>query len=222
MFRHWTRAVRPSAKRVDCGRCGRGGDRELDRTFELEHLIEPGAVPAELDALQRRFADVAHLRPLALQADGILLGYQVGRHPSTFPTRAAINATMGEVDVPAAIKFEKACDWAPLHEEMLRAFDATDEASRRYMGPFLGADGVPFASIVGSGDRFVCAEGRIWYFSSLGANGFHNQVIAGSLSEFFGLVTTRLATFLNESASVTTYYGPEGEQYFPRRFRWRE
>ncbi len=205
---------------VDCGRCGRSDDRASDRTFELEHLIEPGAHPAELDMLQRRFADVAHLRPLALQADGILLGYQVGQRPSTFPTRAAIDATMGEVDVPAAIKFEKACDWPPLHEEMLRAFETADEASRRSMGSFLGAHGVPFASIVGSGDRLVCADGRIWYFASSGSNGFHNQVIAGSLSEFLGLVTTSLATFLNESASVTRYYEPEGEQYFPRRFRW--
>ncbi len=213
------RLLRARRQRVDCESEGK-----QDCTFELEHMIEPGAEPAELDALERRFPDVAHLRPLALQADGILLGYQVGQRPSRFPTHEAINATMGEVDVPAAIRFEKACDWALRQEEMLEAFDYLDENSRRYVGPFLGAHGVPFASIVGSGHRFVCADGRIWYFSSLCANDYHNQVIAGSLSEFLGLVTTGLATFLNESASVTRY-GREGDQYcsyLPRRFRFGE
>lgn len=210
------RAPHPS---VDCER---GSESHPVCTVRLEHMIEPGADPAELDALERRFADIAHLRPLALQADGILLGYPVGQRPSMFPTRAAINATEGEVDVPAAIKFEKICDWPLLQEEMLGAFDALDEDSREYVGPFLGAHGVPFASIVGSGDVFVCADGQIWYFSPSGDNRYHNQVIAKSLTEFLGLVMTGLATFLNESASVTTYNGPDGETYWPRKFRWEE
>ncbi|WAS96515.1 hypothetical protein [Nannocystis punicea] len=81
------RFVRAPGLTVHCRR--RGGEGP-DRTFELEDLIEPGADPTELDALARRFADVTHLRPLARQADGILLSHQAARTASSARTVASI------------------------------------------------------------------------------------------------------------------------------------
>ena len=202
------RFVRAPHARVDCSRRGHKTER-IARTFEVAHLVEPGADPAALDALEERLADVAHVRPLALQADGVVLFYQ-GERPSRFPTLAAIRETEGEVCVPAAIQFEKACDWLALHREM-------QQESVNLDAPFLGAHGIPFARIVGSSHRLVCADGLIYYFATIG-NGYHNQVIAGSLPEFLGLVTAKLARFLDDGPSVTTYYDSEGKQYYPHAF----
>lgn len=202
------RFVRSSRLTARCRGRGRHGS---DITLTLENMIEPGADAIELNALEQRFADVAHLRPLALQADGILLFHQAGGRPSRFPTRAAIQETEGAVCVPAALQFEKVCDWSFLRAEM-------QEESRMHDTPFLAAYGVPFATIVGASDRLVCADGRIYYFSSLGGGRYHNQVIANDLPELLGLITTDLARFLQDSAAVTTYYDDDGQQYYPRGF----
>ena len=173
-------------------------------------MIEPGANPAELDALEQRFPDVAHLRPLALEADGMRLFLEAGARPSMFPTYSAIQETEGAVDVSAAIQIEKACDWPVAHQYMVERFDMLDT-------PFLGAHGIPFARIIGSSDYLVCADGLFYYFSPMG-NGYHNQVIARGLTELLGLFTTDLATFLMESASVTRYCDSAGQQYCPRKY----
>lgn len=204
-FMHFVRSPRPNVT------CTRRGHHNVDdvRTFEVAHMVEPGALAAELDALEVRMADVAHLRALALQADGICIFYQ-GARPAMFPTLEAIHATEGEVCVPAAIQFEKSCDWAALQRMV-------QEASAYLDAPFLGAHGAPFATIVGSSHRLVCADGRIYYFAP-GGDGLHNQVVAESLSELLGIVTTSLARLLMDGPSVTTYFDEEGDQYYPRAF----
>lgn len=166
---------------------------------------------AELDALEQRFPDVAHLRPLALQADGILLFFQGGHRPSRFPTRAALQETEGEVDVSAAIRLEKACDWPVRHAELAEQLESLGH-------PFRGAHGIPFASIVGSSDCLVCADGLFYYFAPSNYL-YKNQVVARGLDELLGLLTTDLATFLGETASVTTCYDSDGQQHYPRKYR---
>jgi hypothetical protein len=201
------RFVRAKDAKVDCVRAGRGGAR---RTFAVASMVEPGASAAELDALEKRFPDAAYLRPLTTQADGILMFHQSSCPPEAFPTRAAIDASQGAVCVPAAMRFEKACDWPALHDEVL-------QMSARLDSPFLGLGGVPFATIEGSSDVLVCKEGVFYYFSPLG-NGYHNQVVARTLEGLLGLLTTDLAAFLRDTAGVTTYWDADGEQYVPETY----
>lgn len=194
--------------RVQCTRQVRG--KVLAHTFEVSHRIESGASPAELARLERQLPEVAHLRPLFSRANGLVLFHQ-GALP-VFPTRAAIRESRGALDVAGALRFEKASEWRQLRRDMLASPDLLH-------GAFFLEQGIPFASILGSADQLVSANGKIYYFSP-GANRYHNQLIAGSLAELLGILTTDLATFLLETASVTTYYDGRGAQYSPRSFSY--
>lgn len=181
----------------------RGGSGLEGRAIPIAHRFAPPGEPAALDALEKRFPDVAFLRPLAERADGVALG--------EVPTRNGFcSLDAARQDPTCALRIERSSDWPRLRNEM-REWAAMLE------DPLVPLDGIPFATVPATSDLLVCHHGRIYYVSPLYNRG-HNQIIAQNLEELCGLLVHDLASFVMGTAAVATYHDEDRNQWFPSRY----